>query len=379
MLHIVSGMNRGGIETWLMNVMRRLDRDAVRFEFLVETRDQADYDDEILALGGGIHRSPRYRRRARAAYALARLFASHGPYDVVHAHGRHDMGWPLSVARAAGVPVRIGHVHNIKDSHHEDPVRRAYKRLMKSVLQRQASWILGCSTAALESLYGPGAPAAHKRMEVLPYGIDMRAFTPRDTRAAVRRELGIPEDGLIAGHVGRFVWEKNHAFLLEVFAELLRRDDRWHLLLVGDGPLRANIERAIAARGLREHVHITGVRADVADLVSAMDVFVFPSLIEGFGLVAVEAQALGVPCVLGAHLPRELDVHAPSMHRVALDAGANQWAERVEHVRESLARPGVRTAHANLAHACVAASPFNIDRCVAVLLSRYYKFLQGDG
>jgi glycosyltransferase involved in cell wall biosynthesis len=365
-LHIISGMNRGGIETWIMNVLRRIDTRAIQFDFLVETAEPADYDAEILASGGQILRSPVFRRRVPAAARLAEVLRRHGPYDVVHAHGRHNMALPLSVAAAMRVPVRVAHVHNVTDSHDQDSIQRAYKRAMKRLLLHSATWILGCSTAALESLYGEGATRAHARLEMLPYGIDMAAFTPRPGRAALR-ELGIPPGARIAGHVGRFVWEKNHAFLIEIFAELARRDPAWFLLLVGDGRLRSEIERAVAAAGLVDRVCFAGVRTDVPDLMSAMDVFLFPSLIEGFGLVLVEAQALGLCCVLGEHLPGDVDVVTELIHRVPLDAGASAWADAAERA-ESAPRRNDR------AHTVVASSRFNIDRSVELLLTRYYNF-----
>ena len=380
-LHILSGMNRGGVETWIMNVLRRLDTAAIRFDFLVETDEVAAYDREILATGGRILRSPRFRQRLRAAARLYQVLRAQGPYDVVHAHGRHDVGWPLSVARAAGVARCIGHVHNVKDSHDRTPVQRAYKRVMKRVLLHNAHVILGCSSAALGSLYDPAeaqVPGARAELAVLPYGIDVATFARRPGRSIrpeIERELGIPRGSLVLGHVGRFVWEKNHEFLLEVFAALFRRDPRWHLMLVGDGRLRAAIEAQLDALGVRERVRMTGVRSDVAALMSAMDVFVFPSHLEGFGLVIVEAQALGVPCVLGQHLPAELTVHEPLIHRLPLAAGPAEWADAVERARLSSGTTDeARATSASAAHESVARSHFNIERSVATLLTRYYRF-----
>jgi glycosyltransferase involved in cell wall biosynthesis len=370
-------MNRGGIETWIMNVLRRMDTSAVQFDFLVETTKPAAYDAEILAAGGVIHQSPPLRRRGRAALRLGQILRQYGPYDVVHAHGRHNMGVWVTVAAALGVPVRIGHVHNVTDSHNEDPVRRAYKRATKALLRRNATWVLGCSQAAVDSLYGPGAGGAHDNIAVLPYGIDLGRFTRQGSRAEVAAELDIPPGAKIAGHVGRLVWEKNHGFLLEVFAELHRRDPAWLLLLVGDGPLRGAIEQKAAVLGIAQQVRFTGVRADVPRLMSAMDVFVFPSKIEGFGLVLVEAQALGLACVLGEHLPAEVDLDGADgdlIHRLPLNAGAAAWADAAARAVEQVAGPLERAERVAAAHARVAASPFHIDRSVELLLGTYYNF-----
>lgn len=369
-LHVTSGMNRGGIETWIMNVLRRIDTDAVQFDFYVEATRPSDYDDEIRSLCGRIFRSPPFRHRVPSALGLAGILRRHGPYDVVHAHGRHDMAWPLTIAASMRVPVRIGHVHNVKQYHDKNAVQRAYKRAAKRVLASTATWILGCSNAALDSLYGERATARIPTAQMLPYGIDMAVFRRRASRADIERELSIPPGSRIVGHVGRFVWEKNHAMLVDVFAELAARDPSWVLMLVGDGRDRAAIEAKVDERGLRERVRFTGVRADVPALMSAMDVFVFPSLIEGFGLVMVEAQALGVPCVLGEHLPVELDVHRDIMHRRPLDAGVVAWADAAERA----ATVHDRDATALAAHDSVATSAFNIERSVSTLLARYYRF-----
>lgn len=367
-LHILSGMERGGIETWIMNVMRAMDTSAVRFDFLVEATAPCSYDDEIIARGGRILRAPRFRHRGRFARRLVEVLRREGPYHVVHAHGRHDMGLPIAVAAALRVPVRIGHVHNITDYHDQDPIRRTYKRLMRRLLLDSATWILGCSTAALASLYGDTDAAGHAKLAMLPYGIDLSRFQRQDSRAAITRELDIAPQSKILGHVGRFVWEKNHAFLVEVLGELVRRDPAWVLMLVGDGPLRADTERLLADRGLTPHVRFTGARADVPALMSAMDVFAFPSHQEGFGLVMVEAQALGLPCVISQSIPAEVevvDMDPALVLRVDTRTGPAAWASAIE--RAAAAPPRAAEAHAQ-----VARSPFGIERSVETLLRRYY-------
>ena len=365
-LHILSGMERGGIETWIMNVMRAMDTGALRFDFLVEAAGPCSYDDEIVARGGRILRAPRFRHRGRFARRLAEVLRREGPYHAVHAHGRHDMGLPIAVAAALRVPVRIGHVHNITDHHDRDPLRRTYKRLMRRLLLSSATWILGCSTAALASLYGPGA--GHAKLEMLPYGIDLSRFRRQDSRTAIARALDIAPDRKILGHVGRFVWEKNHPFLVEVLGELVRRDPAWVLVLVGDGPLRADTERLLADRGLTPHVRFTGARADVPALMSAMDVFAFPSHQEGFGLVMVEAQALGLPCVISQAIPIEVEVvelDPALVQRVDTRTGPAAWASAIE-------RAAAAPLRAAEAHAQVARSRFAIERSVETLVRRYY-------
>lgn len=364
-LHVLSGMGRGGIETWIMNVFRRLDAARITFDFAVEATEERDYDEEIRQLGGRILRMPAFRHRGRFGLAFCRALRDAGPFHVVHVHGRHNAALPIGLARAFGIPVRIGQVHNVKDSHNEDLVRRTYKRAMKRLLLANATWLLGCSTNAVESLYGDGCVGRHSRVEVLPYGIDLNRFVPTDVGRELRRDLGISAHSKVCGHVGRFVWEKNHLFLLEVFAELIGRDPDWVLMLVGDGRLRPDLEAKARALGVYEQVRFVGIRADVPQLMSAMDVMVFPSLLEGFGLVMVEAQAVGLPCVVSENIPSEVTVNPALIARCHLSDGARSWAEAIV---QAYAKP----RESQRSHEMVRNSQFAVERSLDTLLTRYY-------
>jgi glycosyltransferase involved in cell wall biosynthesis len=353
-----------------MNVFRHIDTKQVCFDFLVEAVDGRDYDEEILDLGGRIIRSPAYRHRGRFSAAFVDTLRSEGPFAVVHAHGRHNSGLSVTIARAMGIPVRIGHVHNVKDTHTEDVVRRTYKRGMKALLSANASWILGCSTPAVESLYGVGCVDRSPKIEVLPYGIDLDRFTPTDSRLAIREELDISPSAKVCGHVGRFVWEKNHAFLLDVFAELVARDSDWILLLVGDGKLRGELEARVRELGIEDNVRLAGVRPDVPELMCAMDVMAFPSLLEGFGLVMVEAQAVGLASVISENISTEVTVDPALITGRTLADGPGAWADTIETIYAAPRNPA-------RSHELVRASRFAIDRSVRTLLGRYYGL--GDG
>ena len=365
-LHVTSGMDRGGIETWIMNVMRCLNPARLRFEFFVEATTERAYDAEILECGGRIHRSPPFRYRVRTARALARVL-SHGHYDVVHVHGRHDAVWAIATARLLGVPTRIAHVHNVKDSHERTVLQRSYKRAAKSLLWRNATWILGCSHDALASLYPADRIARCEMLQVLPYYVDTDRFVRTESRSGVLAEFSLPSDTKLLGHVGRFVWEKNHAFLVEAFQVLYARDSRWRLLLIGDGPLVQEIRTKLAQCGVSDAAIFAGLRSDVPRLMSSMDVLAFPSLLEGFGLVAVEAQAVGVPCALSATIPRAVEVVPQMCTRMPADATPDQWCE-------AIAALAAVEFDRQAAWDTVAASVFNRSQSVGRLLGEFYGF-----
>lgn len=334
-LHVVGGMNRGGAETWLMHVLRNIDRERFRMDFLVHTTQPCAYDDEIRALGSQIIPCLHPRRPLTYARNLKRALREHGPYDVIHSHVHHYSGWVLRAARGAGAPVRIAHSHNDTSRVQAQASfpRRLYFALTRRWIAQHATQGLACSSQAAAALFGPtweGDP----RWRVLYCGIDLAPFREPVDRAAVRAGLGIPADAFVVGHVGRFAEQKNHAFLVEIAREIVARAPQARLLLVGDGPLRPTIVQRVEQAGLAGHVIFAGVRPDVPRLMlGAMDVFLMPSLYEGLPVVSLEAQAAGLPAVLSDTVTSELSVLPDLVTWLPLSQPATAWAETILALR----------------------------------------------
>ena len=318
-LQVVTHMNRGGLETMLMNYYRHIDRDRVQFDFLVHRDARGDYDDEIEAMGGRIYRLPRlipwnggYRR------ALDGFFAGHPEYRIVHVHQDCMSGIILKAARKHHVAVRIAHSHS---SSQDKNLKYPIKLVMKRGIPKYATELLACSRDAGDWMFG-GAD-----YRVVNNAVDAKAHRCDPEGAGkVRREWGIPEDALVVGHVGRFCAVKNHTYIVEIFSEIHRKNPNSRLLLVGEGDLRAQIEQKVNKLGLCEHVIFAGLRSDVPELMQAMDVFLFPSLYEGMPLTLVEAQAAGVPCIISKNIPADCDLTA-LVHRMVLEEPPESWAE----------------------------------------------------
>jgi glycosyltransferase involved in cell wall biosynthesis len=330
-LHVVGGMVRAGVETWLMHLLRHLKKDDPEMDFLVHTSQKCDFDEEIRARGRRIIPCLHTSRPWEYATNFKRILKQQGPYDVVHSHVHHYSGFVLRLARQAGVPKRIAHSHN--DTRRVNAgaglFRRGYLALMNRYLRQHATAGLACSSLAAEALFGP-AWKSDDRWQVVPYGIDPGPFKAKDDPEQVRAELGLPADALVVGHVGRFVEQKNHEFLLEIATEVARLEPGMRLLLVGDGPLRPAIEQQATENCLKDKVIFTGVRSDVARLMKyAMDVFLLPSRFEGLGLVVVEAQAAGLPCVIADTVPEEATIIEPLVRRLSLDQPASEWGKAV--------------------------------------------------
>lgn len=334
-LHIFGRMNRGGAETFIMNVYRHIDRTKIQFDFAVHSDQPGHYDEEIRSLGGRIFILPRPRLTALPVYkrALAQVLREEGPFATVHSHVHFYSGVPLAVAASAGIPVRIAHSHSTSDGKRSTLSRRLYRWYMRSQIWRYATHMLGCSRPACEALYGPRC-WQDSRVRVVHCGIDPTPFEllPKD-RNLLRDRIGLPRDCLLIGHVGRFEVPKNHRFLVEIFGSLAARLPTARLVLVGDGPLRPQIEQLVRAKGLENHVFFLGVRADVPEIMGCLDVFLFPSLWEGIPLTLLEAQAAGVSCVVSNVISDEADLGIGLLHSVSLEAGPEVW---VDHVMRAL-------------------------------------------
>jgi glycosyltransferase involved in cell wall biosynthesis len=365
-LHVFGRMGRGGAETWLMNVLRHGGRDwreRFQLDFLVHETRPGEFDDELRGLGSRILVAPHPRDPVRYPAALAAALRS-APYRIVHSHVGFFSGWPLTLAAALGVPGRIAHSHNDFSRERPSPGRALYRRAMRAALRASATRGLGCSGAACASLFGPDWQARGK-YEVLLYGYDFDRLAGIDatTRAATRRALGLAERDLVIGHIGHFQRQKNHDFIVALAAAGRARGRDHRFVLVGEGALRPAVEAALADRGLGDRVVLTGLRSDIPALLAAFDVLILPSRWEGLGIVVLEAQAAGVPCLVSDRVPEEATVIDSLVTRRPLAIEA--WLDALDEIAARSPMPRAQAV------AAMRASRFSIARNVARLGAIY--------
>ena len=339
-LHVVGGMNAGGIETWLINVLRSIDRSRFQIDFLVHTDQPCFYDEEIRRLGSRVipclNLSPwQYSRD------FSKILEQEEPYDVVHAHVHHFSGLVLKLAAHAGVPIRISHSHTNTSGVKLKLARKLYLGVMNSWIRRYSTVGLAASCQAAEDLFGSNWQQ-DSRYQILFCGIDITPFQENLDRLTIRAELGIEPDTLVIGHVGRLEAPKNHQFLIEIAAEVAKQQPNLRLLLVGEGSLRPQLEQKVRELGLEDRTIFTGGRSDVSRLMmGAMDVFVMPSLYEGLGLALVEAQAARLPCIVADVIPTEADLVGDLICRLPLSTAPAIWAQTILEMQHKSLSPSI--------------------------------------
>lgn len=302
-LQVVPNMHAAGLETFIMNVYRNIDRSKVQFDFLVHYKERYFYDDEIERLGGKIYRLT-FRDDSNIfnyCKSLNAFFKKHR-YLVVHGHMPSTALFYLYYAKKYNVPIRILHSHNTST---EDTLKGKIKYLLLSMSKKYANKYFACSNAAGKFLYG------NKKFEVIKNAINLDHFSASKTDDEKRRildkrkELNL-DNKIVIGHIGRFNTQKNHKFLINVFKEIKKIYNNTILILVGEGELKKEIQQYAKDQELINDIIFLGIRSDVDDLYQIFDLFLLPSLFEGLPVVGVESQASGVMTLVSDKVTPEL-------------------------------------------------------------------------
>jgi glycosyltransferase EpsF len=327
-------MNSGGVEAVVMNYYRAIDRSRVQFDFFVDETSSFPQREEIERLGGRCCLVPSYAHPARYLGALTRLFRENH-YSIVHAQINTMSVFPLFAAWLAKVPVRICHNHST--SHRGEGAKSFVKILLRPFARLFATHCFACGDTAARWMYGSRL-VDQGRVTVLPNAIDLTAFrfSPED-RAAVRQEIGAGGDTFVVGHIGRFMYQKNHAFLLKIFRAVLEIRPDSLLILAGEGELFEAAKELAQELGIKSQVRFLGVRRDANRLYSAMDVFCLPSFYEGLPVVMVEALANGLSCVVSDQVTRELNAY--SVSQLSLQDEADAWAQALCSAKRASTAP----------------------------------------
>lgn len=328
-LHMSGTMNRGGAETLIMELYRHIDRSKIQFDFMIYNYSGkcGAYDEEIKSMGGRIYEMRcRLYQNPFAYWREAKgFFDSHPEYRFIHAHQFAKSGYILSAAKKSDEN-RITIAHSHLAFPHTDFLRWCADCFGKELLKKYTDYYFGCSEDALVALSGHKSNG--KNIILLKNAIDSEKFRFSDVyRKKWRDFLGTGRNTLVVGNVARFTYQKNHKHLLLTFKEIVDIRQDSILVLIGIGKEQDHIRHLADSLNLSEKVYFLGSRDDVHEIINAFDVFMLPSRFEGLGIVLIEAQANGLPCVISDHvIPEEADVGAGIVQRLSLRKKPAEWA-----------------------------------------------------
>lgn len=326
-LHVLGTTNLGGAESRIMELYRNMDRNKVQFDFLVHTDKEGHYNAEIRELGGKIYSVPRFNVKNYHAYrnALVRFFAEHNDYAAIQGHMTSTASIYLPLAKKAGIPVTIAHA---RSAGVDKGVKGLVTKIIRYPLKNRADYLFTCSEEAGVAVYGKKAVRQGK-VWTIPNAIDTERFRFNSSvKEKMLAELGL-SDKFVIGHVGRFGFMKNHAYLIKVFYELCIMHDDVALVLIGKGELEEEIKQKVQDLGVGEKVFFLGTRANVEDYYQAFDYFVFPSVFEGLPGSVAEAQAAGLHCLVSDKVTREAALTDLAVYR-SIDEPPIEWAKEIQ-------------------------------------------------
>lgn len=323
---IIGKLSAGGVESVVYNYYRHMDHSKFQFDFIYDADSTCQPRQDLIDMGARYFKIPPYQKLPQYILALTRLFWKN-QYQIVHAHMNTLSVFSLFAAWAAGVPVRICHNHSTAGR--GETAKNIMKYVLRPFSRLFATNYCACSRYAGEWLFGKRVVAQGK-VTIFNNAIETERFrfNPK-VREAVRRELNV--DGkFVIGHVGRFCFQKNHEFLIDIFAEVSRQRENAVLLLIGEGNLFEHAKEKVHSLGLDDAVIFAGQCYDMGRIYQAIDVFVLPSRYEGLPVVGVEAQAAGLPCIVSDCITKEMWL-TDHIVFLSLSVGAQGWAKEISH------------------------------------------------
>jgi glycosyltransferase involved in cell wall biosynthesis len=324
-LHMIGSLNVGGSQAMIINLHKAIDKSKVQFDYVIDHPDHLHFAPIVEALGGKIYTLPTFRgyNFLEVRKAWKNFFKNHSEYKILHSHVRSYASLYLPVAKKAGLKTII-HSHNTSSG---KGLKAVAKFCLQRGLRKNADYYFACSDIAGKWLFGEKI-TKQSNYHVLNNAIDVEKYAYSElSRKKIRDEFNL-KDEFVVGHVGRFHPQKNHLFLVDVFAEIHKKRPSSVLMLVGTGDLMTIVKEKVVKLKLDDSVIFTGSRSDVNELLSAFDVFVFPSLFEGLPVTLVEVQAAGLPCFVSDTVTKEVDFNK-KINYISLSKESAYWADEI--------------------------------------------------
>ena len=326
-LQVLNELNIGGIQVFVMNVYRNIDRDTVQFDFLLSSPRKGAFEEEIEEMGGHIYRvTPRRESVVKNLCDLKRFFKQHSDYDCVHCHFSNlSYITPLVYAKKVGIPIRIIHSHSTNLPN--NIIHKCLHSINKKRINHLATHFFACSDLAGTWLFG--GSAAYKKMVLINNGIKTDDYKYNEIISRKMKEKFGVTGKTVYGTVGTFCEAKNHTFIIELFASLHEKNKDSVLLIAVVEPDNEIVKKMITEYNLQDSIKLLGLRSDISDVLQCYDCYLMPSKWEGFPVSLLEAQASGLLCFVSNNVTKQAKINH-NVYYLDLDEGVEKWANVIE-------------------------------------------------
>ncbi len=319
---IMGKMHSGGKKNLVMEYYRHIDREKIQFDFFCDTDSNSVPIEEIELLGGKVYMIPPYQSILANMKEIRRI-CKENRYPIMHGYNSTMNLFAMLAGKQAGIPIRINECISMS---HKDDNKNVLKNILKPFAGCFSTHYMANGEVCGRWQFGDKAFDEGK-VKVFKTVIDTEKnrFDP-GLREKTRKELGI-EDNIVFGHIGRLTAQKNTLFIIDIFNEIVKREPKARLILIGDGDLKESMLRRISEYGIENQILYLGRREDIQQFYNAMDAFLLPSLYEGLPVVGVEAECCGLPMLFSTEIPRESSPCDDIGFFIGLDKTAGEWAE----------------------------------------------------
>lgn len=318
-VHMLNSMGMGGIENFIMNLYRSINREEYQFDFILQSKEEGYFEKEIKELGGNIYKIPRIEKQPLKHLTELRKILKSNEYIAFHRHTDNSVNFmDLAIAQSVNIKNVIVHSHTTSHS------KEALNKICRPLLYSFADEHLACGQAAGEWLFG------NKKFKIIKNGMQLEKYEySEEKRNLCREKFGFSSTDIVIGHVGRFSDVKNQKFLIEVFEKISKLNEQYKLIFCGDGELRGELSLYCKENGLDGKVIFLGVRRDINEILQAMDLFAFPSKYEGLGIALIEAQLTSLPCLISKNIPKEALYNNNILQLGIEESDKEEWCKQI--------------------------------------------------
>lgn len=359
-LHILKNMDIGGIETYIMNNFRNINLEEYEFHFLLWDNRESYYEKEIRKMGGIIHKF-KFSKNFFINIINVRKILKRNFFDVIHCHTLFYSGIFAYANKNNDCNIFISHIHSKSDNKRNGVIRKVYKCVCRRLILKYSKYCCACSTEAAKYVLGK----KYNEAIIMNDYIDVQKYinVSKDDVNKIKSRFNISNEEIVLGNVGRLSIEKNQEYIIDLLCELEKKKVKFKCLLVGDGPEYVKLKNYVKKHGLDRNVFFVGFVSDVWNYFKCFDIFVFPSLYEGFGMALLEAQAAGVLCLSSDQVPKNTDMNLGLVKYISLN-------QKEDWVNEIINRKNHRISN-HLIKKRIIEKGFDITNSIEILYSLY--------